>query len=116
MVDDEGIIRENASAILGECGYDVITASDGEEAVRVFRDRCGDISAVLLDMIMPKMSGKDAYLRMKEISPDLKVLFSSGFKQDERVESVLDLGVQGFVQKPYTLQDLSRAMHEVLHS
>ncbi len=116
VVDDERVIRENAGAILRECGYDVISASDGEEAVRVFQNRCRDISAVLLDMIMPKMSGKDAYLRMKEISPDIKVLFSSGFKQDERVESVLELGVQGFVQKPYTLQDLSVAMHKVIHS
>jgi CheY-like chemotaxis protein len=102
VVDDEGIIRENASAILGECGYVVITASDGEEAVHVFRERFREISAVLLDMIMPRMSGKDAYLKMKEIYPDVRVLFSSGFKQDERCESVLDLGVQGFVQKPYT--------------
>jgi PAS domain S-box-containing protein len=114
VVDDEDMIRETARAILEECGYSVILASDGEEALRTFRDRHKEIRAVLLDMIMPRMSGKEAYQELKAMDPEVKVLFSSGFKQDERVESVLELGVQGFVQKPYTLHVLSRAMHKVL--
>ncbi len=114
VVDDEEMIRETARAILEECGYTVILASNGEDALRIFRERSKEIRAVLLDMIMPRMSGKETYQEIKAIDPEVKVLFSSGFKQDERVESVLELGVQGFVQKPYTLHVLSRAMHKVV--
>ncbi|MBA4369004.1 MAG: hybrid sensor histidine kinase/response regulator, partial [Desulfobacterium sp.] len=87
-----------------------------KEAVDIFRDRHRDITVVLLDMLMPKMSGKETYLEIKKIDPNLKVLFSSGFKQDERVEEVLQLGVQGFVQKPYTLQVLSKAIQQAIQS
>lgn len=63
---------------------------------------------------MPKKSGKEAYLEMKQIDPKLKVLLASGFRQDERVEAVLKLGVQGFVQKPYSLDTLSRSIFAII--
>jgi DNA-binding NarL/FixJ family response regulator len=81
----------------------------------VFEERHGEIKAVLLDMLMPKKSGKEAYLEMKKIDPGLKVLLASGFRQGERVESVLDLGVQGFVQKPYNLETLSKSIFAVIN-
>ncbi|MCK7505101.1 MAG: response regulator [Desulfobacterales bacterium] len=96
-------------------GLDVILAENGEEGVMIFSERHGEIKAVLLDMLMPKKSGKEAYLEMKKIDPGLKVLLASGFKQDERVEAVLNLGVQGFVQKPYDLDTLSRSIFAVIN-
>ncbi|HOS97220.1 MAG TPA: response regulator [Deltaproteobacteria bacterium] len=114
VVDDEDVVRHTAKVILEECGYQVILASDGAQAVDIFRQRHHEISAVLLDMVMPGMIGKEAYLAMKSIDEDVKVLLSSGFKQDERVETVLKLGIHHFIQKPYTLRELSRAMHQVL--
>ena len=66
-------------------------------------------------MVMPEMSGKDAYLEIKKIAPDVKVLLASGFRQDERVESVLKLGINGFIQKPYTLKNLAKAIHEIIY-
>ncbi len=116
VVDDEAMIRHTAKEILETCGYSVILATDGQEGLDIFRQRHREISVVLLDMLMPKMSGKETYLEIKKIDPNLKVLFSSGFKQDERVEEVLQLGVQGFVQKPYTLHVLSGAIHRVINS
>lgn len=116
VVDDEEMIRQTAQAILEECGYKVILANNGDEGVRLFQERHREIKAVLLDMVMPKKSGKEAYLEMKKIDPHLKVLLASGFKQDERVEAVLDLGVQGFVQKPYSIEILSRAIFNVLNT
>ena len=116
VIDDEAMIRHTAKEILETCGYSVVLATDGPEGVEAFRRRHREISVVLLDMLMPKMSGKETYLEIKKIDPNLKVLFSSGFKQDERVEEVLRLGVQGFVQKPYTLHVLSRAIHTVINS
>ncbi len=105
-----------AKEILSTCGYSVVLATDGQEGLDIFRQRHREIAVVLLDMLMPKMSGKETYLEMKKIDSNLKVLFSSGFKQDERVEEVLRLGVQGFIQKPYTLHVLSKAVHTVIDS
>gem|GEM_PF-3101629 len=116
VVDDDTVVRQTARDILEECGYEVIMAENGEEGVEVFRQRHKEIRAILLDLIMPKKSGKDAFLEMREIDRNLKVLLTSGFKQDERLEAVLKLGVQGFIQKPYTLEKLAKAMSEVLNS
>ncbi|MCP4136857.1 MAG: response regulator [bacterium] len=113
IVDDEEIMRYTAREILKECGYNVILAENGMRGVEVFENNYKEIKAVLLDMVMPKMSGKEAYIRMKEIDPDVRVLLASGFKQDERVEAVLDLGVNGFLQKPYTLAKLAEAINSV---
>jgi DNA-binding response OmpR family regulator len=113
-VDDEEVVRHTAKVILEECGYEVVLASDGAQAVDIFRQRHHEISAVLLDMVMPGMNGKDTFLAMRSIDENMKVLLSSGFRQDERVETVLRLGIRHFIQKPYTLQELSRAMQQVL--
>ncbi|MCP4150968.1 MAG: response regulator [bacterium] len=114
VVDDEVILRDTASAILQECGYDIIVAEDGLEAVEIFREKHADIKMVLLDMSMPKMSGKDAYLKMKEIQPELKTIMSSGFKQDERIQNVLELGVHDFIQKPYSVLELTKKVKKLI--
>jgi len=114
VVDDEEVMRQTAREILTECGYDVITASNGRQGFDVFRERYNDIRAVILDMAMPEMSGKDTYIKMKEIDPFCRVIITSGFKQDERVEEALGLGAQGFMQKPYTLDKLSELLHDLL--
>ncbi|HOO45246.1 MAG TPA: ATP-binding protein [Deltaproteobacteria bacterium] len=115
VVDDEEMVRYLARIILEECGYEVIFAEDGEQAIQLFREHHNNIRAVLLDMVMPKKVGKDTYIEMKSIDKEVKVLLSSGFKKDERVEAVLKLGVNGFIQKPYTISNLSNALHTILH-
>ncbi|OGR22740.1 MAG: hypothetical protein A2277_04545 [Desulfobacterales bacterium RIFOXYA12_FULL_46_15] len=114
VVDDEEMVRMTAGRMLEKCGYDVISAEDGEEGVRVFKENQDQIRAVVLDMVMPKMSGKDAFIRMAEIDPNVKVILVSGFRQDERVREVLELGVKKFIQKPYTMEKLSRTVNDVL--
>ncbi len=114
VVDDEEIIRNTAKVILMECGYDVITAKDGLDAVGLFSRMHGQIAAVLLDMVMPRMSGKETFEEMRKIDPEVRVLLTSGFKRDERVQKVLDLGMVDFIQKPFTLQSLSEAVHKVV--
>jgi PAS domain S-box-containing protein len=115
VVDDEEVVRQTAKVILEECGYQVILAEDGVQGVEMFKKRHREIAAVVLDMVMPRMIGKDAFVEMKSIQNDVKVLLSSGFKQDERVESVINLGVRHFIQKPYTIHNLSRAIHQVVY-
>jgi PAS domain S-box-containing protein len=115
VVDDEELMRSTAQRILERCGYTVICANDGLEGVEIFKERHSEIKAVLLDMVMPKMSGKDTYIEMKKIVPDVKVVLASGFKQDSRVEEVLQLGISKFLQKPYRFEDLSQVIYNLLY-
>jgi CheY-like chemotaxis protein len=108
VVDDEDIMRKTAGNILEKLGYDVIFAEDGEEAVSIYRENFKDIKVVLLDMAMPKMSGKDAYIEMKKINPKIKSLLVSGFKKDDRIAEALEAGINGFIQKPYSMITLAQ--------
>lgn len=113
VIDDEASMRNLASEMLAMCGYETICANDGEEGVEVYRQRYKEIKFVITDMVMPKKSGKEVYLDLKKINPDVKALLASGFRQDERVEAVMQLGVNGFVQKPFTLVALSKKLEEI---
>ncbi len=114
VVDDEKIMRESAKKILTLCGYDTIAADDGKAGLEIFGKKYKEIKLVILDMVMPKLSGKETYLELKKIYPGVKVLLSSGFKQDERVTTALELGIHGFIQKPYTLRELAIAVDNIL--
>jgi DNA-binding NarL/FixJ family response regulator len=92
----------------------VLLAENGEEGVDVFRKEHERIDMVLLDMVMPKKSGKEAFIEMKKIDPNVKVLLASGFRKDNRVEEIINLGLTGFIQKPYTIEKLAEAVGEVM--
>jgi len=115
IVDDEEIMRIIASEILVSSGYRVIHAENGKKGVELFKEHSHEIKAVLLDMVMPEMSGKEAYISMYKIDPEVKVILSSGFKQDERVSDLLGLGVKAFIQKPYTFNELAEGIHQVIY-
>ncbi|NTV50362.1 MAG: response regulator [Geobacteraceae bacterium] len=110
LVDDEKILREVGQDLLVDLGYTVYIAENGEQALEVFAANRGDISLVMLDMIMPKMGGKEAFLRLRDMDPDLRVLFCSGFSREGTGEELLGLGASGFIQKPYNRSELSRAV------
>ncbi|MFZ5775543.1 MAG: PAS domain S-box protein [Thermodesulfobacteriota bacterium] len=114
VVDDEEFVREAAKEILEAAGYTVLVASDGREGVELFQKHRDAIRLVLLDMVMPVMSGREAFLEMRRVSPEVRVLLCSGFRQDARVEEILQLGVNDFLQKPYTLIGLTSAVKKVL--
>lgn len=116
VVDDEDIIRNLASAILEECGYKVITAVNGLDGVNKYKENSDKIDLVLLDMVMPELSGDEAFEKLKEINSDVKVILSSGFKKDSRVGKILRHGVLDFIQKPYTIIKLSRMVAKYLNS
>jgi CheY-like chemotaxis protein len=115
VVDDEEALRDNATEILEYCGYRVLNARDGEEALRLVGAHGEEIGLVLLDMVMPVLSGKETFYRIREMRPGIKILLSSGNSHDERVEELLGAGVDGFIGKPYTLAELSQAVHDHLH-
>ncbi|MCP4219817.1 MAG: response regulator [bacterium] len=116
VVDDEEIMRKIATSILEECGYEVVTAENGLEGLEIYNQRRKEIKAVLLDMAMPELSGPDTYLRLRETDADVKVLLASGFKREDRVDALLEQGVKGFIQKPYTLKKLADAMDKAMHN
>jgi len=116
VIDDEEIIRVATKNILETCGYEVILAKNGIEGIAVYSERSANIDVVMLDMCMPKISGKDTYIKLREINYDVKVLMSSGFKQDQRVLESLALGVDDFIQKPFSMHELSVKINSVLTS
>ncbi len=114
VVDDEDIIRTNTSLILEKCGYTVLLAENGEVAVEVFRRHAESIHLVLLDMVMPRLSGQEVFRAIYDINPATRILLSSGFKQDVRVQELLANPSVEFIHKPYTLFGLANRVHELI--
>ncbi len=114
LVDDERIFLETAEALLKRLGYEVFTASGGREAVRLYEERKDRIDAVILDMIMPGMSGGDTFDRLKEIDPGVKVILASGYSLDGHAEEIMDRGCDAFIQKPFNIKELSGKLEEIL--
>ncbi len=114
VVDDEPIMRKIAIKILEKAGYHVIFAEDGEKGIELFNQYHLELKMVLLDMQMPKKSGRETYIAMRGIDPAVKVLLTSGFQRDERVEAILRLGVDGFIEKPYTFGQLIKAIQKIM--
>jgi two-component system cell cycle sensor histidine kinase/response regulator CckA len=115
LVDDEEAIRQVGREILEATGYRVLTARNGKEAVEVYRKNRDEIHIVVLDMVMPTMGGGEAYDRMKKINPNVRVLLSSGFSIDGEAAEILERGCDGFIQKPFTIKELSKKMREILN-
>ena len=107
LVDDEEMVRAVACAALEHLGYKVALAGSGEEAVETFRRLSGGIRAVILDMTMPGLSGEDTMRLLREIRPAVPILLSSGFSEVEALQRFADLGLGGFLQKPYTVRSLA---------
>ena len=113
IVDDEVMMRDIATGILQECGYSVMVAKNGKEAVDLYAKDGDNIDAVLLDSVMPVLSGKDATVQILKINPEAKVMITSGFNLDINSENYR-VGAKMFLQKPYTMARLSNAMHKLL--
>ena len=113
VVDDDDANRDVVHQILASLGYDVIVARDGLEAVALYQDR-NDIDLVVLDMIMPELSGGETYNRIKKINPRARVILCSGYSVTGQAKTILERGVQGFIQKPFGASELSQKIREIL--
>jgi len=114
VADDEAGVRQVAEAALTMAGYNVLLAEDGQEAIDVFREHADKIAAVLLDMTMPRMGGEEAFRELRAISPDVKVILSSGFNEQDAITRFVGKGLAGFLQKPYRPQELYERLRQVL--
>ena len=106
LVEDDAVIREMIGELLEDFGYVVIKAVDGEDAVRRFKEAPSVVQMVILDVIMPKMNGKDACLAISALSPDVKVLFMSGYTADIITDSLIKGNPDRFVSKPIKINEL----------
>jgi PAS domain S-box-containing protein len=114
LVDDEDRIVDIGKKILKIMGYKVLIARSGKEAIELYKKNQAGIDIVVLDMIMPEIGGGEAYDRLKEINPHVRVLLSSGYSIDGEATEILERGCNGFVQKPFSMKELSRRIREVL--
>ncbi len=114
LVDDEDMIIDVGTRMLKKLGYQVFTASNGKEAIEIFKKHQEKIDLIVLDMIMPQMGGGETYDRIKIIKSDVKVLLSSGFSINGQASEILNRGCNGFIQKPFNLQNLSQNIRAIL--
>ncbi len=113
VVDDEAVVRSVLVRILSKLGFDVLTARDGQERVDVFRERSDEIRAVMMDLTMPRMSGKVAILEMNRIDPATPVLLMSGYAEEEAVADPT-VKMAGFLHKPFEVPDIVTALRGAL--
>ena len=106
LVDDEDAVRDAVRTMLSFGGFDVITADEGEEALRKYADHVGEIALVVLDLTMPRMGGDEVLRKLETLDPDVKVLLSSGFGERDVLDRFRERQSVDFIQKPYRLDQL----------
>ena len=106
VVDDEMVVRELLQRFLVLEGYRVLVAADGIEALSLFRQHPGLLQAVVLDVLMPRMDGRDAFLAMRDIDPTIPVMVMSGFAPGERAAEIIRQPGTTFIRKPFVLGDV----------
>ncbi len=114
LVDDEDMIIDVGRQMLSRLGYNVFTAGSGKETIEIYNAKKESIDLVILDMIMPDMGGGETYNFLKKINPSVKVLLSSGYSINGQAQEIIDRGCNGFIQKPFNMNDLSQKIRRVL--
>ncbi|MCG8684889.1 MAG: response regulator [Desulfobacterales bacterium] len=114
IVDDEEEVLRLGRDFLEKLGYEALLARNGLEAIETFRSLKGEISLVVLDLIMPIMDGKETFNQIRNLDPSIKVLVSTGYNVDEEVETLLNKGCHGFLQKPFSMDKFSRVIREII--
>jgi len=114
LVDDEALVCRFVKEALERLGYDVVTATDGNQAIRIYRERTKEVILVLLDMLMPGRNGLETLQALREINPQVKVILSSGYSEDLLPHPMQDARPNAFLKKPYRSRTLATTVTEVL--
>jgi CheY-like chemotaxis protein len=114
IVDDEPVILEMGAAMLRRQGYEVTACGNPCEALEVYRKEWKSIQLVILDMVMPKMGGRELFMAMQEINPAIRAILASGYSLDGEAQAIVDLGVMTFLQKPFRMGTLAQKVAETL--
>jgi two-component system, cell cycle sensor histidine kinase and response regulator CckA len=110
VVDDDPVVRRAVAGTLVSLGYTPIEAESGPDALAIVRDQRPVLSAVLLDLAMPGLSGKATYVALKELDAAVPVVLMSGYTHTAEVQEILDLGVKAFLPKPYSVDSLATVL------
>jgi len=113
-VDDEEHILEVGEKILKTLGYKVLIANNGDQAIELFEKNRNQIDLVILDLIMPSKGGEVIFDLLRSIHPEVKVLLSSGYRMNGQTMEIIQRGCKGFIQKPFTIKELSQKLREIL--
>ena len=114
LIDDEDLIIQVGEKMLDHLGYRVLTCNNGEEGIELYRRHHRDIKLVILDMIMPELNGGEVFDRLRTIDPNATVLLSSGYSLEGQAAKIMKRGCNGFIQKPFTLEQLSKKIRDIL--
>ncbi len=112
FVDDDEMVLEVGSLMLQKLGYSVLTASEGQEAIEIFKNN--EVAIVILDMRMPGMNGYEIHQQLRKIKPKAKILLASGYTGDHSEKGLISIGFDGFIQKPFVLKHLSEKIEDIL--
>jgi two-component system, cell cycle sensor histidine kinase and response regulator CckA len=116
VADDEIMVLDIAIQYLEMLGYNVISANCGVEAATIYKEKQHEIDLVILDLIMPDMGGGEVYNIIKAMNPNVKVILSSGYSIEGQASEILDRGCNGFIQKPFDMEAISREIKRILSS
>ena len=114
LIDDDYMILDIGKKMLEKIGLEVITAIDGHKAIQIYEKDSNKIDLVIIDMIMPELSGIDIYYRLKRINPDIKILLSSGYRKNKDIDKILRNSNSRFIQKPFNMEILTYEVGEIL--
>jgi CheY-like chemotaxis protein len=116
LVDDESAVLTVSKAMIESLGYTVLAVGNGQEAISLYGKKKGSIDLIVLDMIMPGLSGGETFDRIREMDPEARVILSSGYSLNEQARRIMEKGCRGFVQKPFTIADISHKLREVMET
>ena len=114
VIDDDTFMLQMTEDILARLGYKTVVAADGEEGIATFTQNKDNLDLVLLDLMLPKISGDEVFVKIRELVPDVPVLLISGHKRDPRIADLLAKGCNEFLNKPYTIEDLSKSVRKTI--
>lgn len=112
VADDEPAVLAMICAVLHKLGYKVLPAENGEEAVDIYHRNAASIDMLILDVMMPKLSGTEAAMQIRAIHPDIPLIFSSGYSDDKRRAELQRLSNYGVVYKPIRITQLGESVRE----
>ncbi len=114
LIDDEPLVLDVGAKMLQSLGYQVISAGSGKQAIDLYKEQNEEIDLILLDMVMPDMGSSVSFDQLKKINPEAKIILSSGYSIDGKAAEIMSRGCKGFIQKPYTIEQLSMKVHSVI--
>jgi len=114
IIDDDESVSKTVKTMLEKCGYNTFTSHDCLSGIDYFKNNFSQISAVILDFSMPRYTGREVFSELVKIDPSVKVLLTSGFGLDDRTIPLLEMGVKGFLKKPFTLDQLLESIDNIM--